>query len=63
MINIGQINPIYGGAYIMISFPEINGIHIDSSNEDVVELGLSVASGTMKYEQILCWVEEHKINQ
>ncbi len=47
----------------MISFLEINGIHIDSSNEDVVELGLSVASGTMKYEQILCWVEEHKINQ
>ncbi len=51
------------GVYIMISFLEINGIHIDSSNEDVVELGLSVASGTMKHEQILCWIEEHKINQ
>ncbi len=50
------------GVYIMISFLEINGIHIESSNEDVIELGLSVASGKMKSEDVLQWIKEHKLN-
>lgn len=33
------------GMYIMISFLELNGIKIDANNDDVVNLGLSVASG------------------
>lgn len=49
------------GMYIMISFLELNGIKIDASNADVVRLGLSVASGNANYDDILNWINEHKI--
>ena len=47
--------------YIMISFLELNGIKIDANNDDVVNLGLSVASGNANYDDILNWINEHKI--
>lgn len=49
------------GMYIMISFLELNGIKIDANNDDVVKLGLSVASGNANYDDILNWINEHKI--
>lgn len=49
------------GMYIMISFLELNGIKIDASNDDVVKLGLSVASGEADYNDILNWINEHII--
>ncbi len=48
--------------YIMLSFLDINGVKIESSNEDVVSLGLSVADGSAKYEEILKWITDHKVN-
>lgn len=50
------------GMYIMLSFLDINGVKIESSNEDVVSLGLSVANGSAKYDEILKWIINHKIN-
>ncbi|MBQ4348493.1 MAG: type II toxin-antitoxin system death-on-curing family toxin [Clostridia bacterium] len=50
------------GMYIMLSFLDINGVKIEATNEDVVTLGLSVADGSAKYEEILCWISTHKIN-
>ncbi len=50
------------GIYVMLSFLDINGVRIEATNEDVVELGLSVAAGTSKYEDILAWITTHKIN-
>lgn len=44
----------------MLSFLEINGIRIDATNEEIVHIGLSVADGSMKYEQLLDWVKQHK---
>lgn len=49
------------GMHIMIVFLESNGIHIESSNNDVVEAGLGVASGNMGYEELLKWVKNHTI--
>lgn len=49
------------GMYIMILFLELNGIKIDANNDDVVNLGLSVASGNANYDDILNWINEHKI--
>lgn len=49
------------GMYIMISFLELNGIRIDATNDDVVNLGLSVADGSSNYDDILKWINEHKI--
>ncbi|MBQ8355893.1 MAG: type II toxin-antitoxin system death-on-curing family toxin [Oscillospiraceae bacterium] len=49
------------GMYIMLTFLEVNGIHMDCTNEDVVHAGLSVAAGTMDYEGLLAWVREHRL--
>lgn len=48
------------GMYIMLSFLEVNGIKMRPSNADVVHAGLGVASGSMKYDDLLAWVNEHK---
>ena len=49
------------GRYVMLTFLEVNGIHVECTNEEVVEAGLSVASGTMDYEALLQWVRDHRI--
>ncbi len=49
------------GVYVMLTFLETNGIEISCTNEDVVEIGLGVASGKISYEQLLEWVKEHRI--
>ena len=49
------------GVYIMLSFLEINGIKIEATNEDIIQIGLSVADGSMKYEELLKWVKKHRI--
>lgn len=49
------------GVYVMLSFLEINGIKIYADDKDVTELGLSVADGTMKYDEILLWIKEHTL--
>lgn len=48
------------GMYVMLTFLEVNGIHMDCTNEDVVEAGLGVASGEMNYEELLVWVKTHQ---
>ena len=50
------------GVYVMLSFLELNGIKLSADNKDVVELGLSVADGSMKYDDIVLWIKKHKIN-
>ena len=46
--------------HIMLTFLEVNGIHMNCTNDDVVHAGLSVADGSMKYEELLAWVREHE---
>ena len=48
------------GMYVMLTFLEVNGIHMVCTNEDVVEAGLGVASGEMNYEELLAWVKTHR---
>ena len=48
------------GMYIMLTFLEVNGVKIDCTNEELVEVGLSLAAGTMDYEELLNWVRTHK---
>ena len=48
------------GVYIMLSFLEMNGIRLQCSDDELVDIGLSVASGRMKYEELLQWVLDHK---
>lgn len=48
------------GVYVMLTFLEAEGIKMNCSNDDVVHLGLSVAAGKMKYEEILNWIYKFK---
>lgn len=49
------------GVYVMLTFLEVNGIRLDCTNEDVVYIGLSVADGSLKYEDLLNWIKAHRI--
>lgn len=49
------------GMYVMLTFLEVNGIHMDCTNDDVAETGLAVASGKMDYDALLQWVRDHRI--
>ncbi len=48
------------GMYVMLTFLEVNGIHMDCTNEEVARVGLGVADGSMEYKDLLKWVQEHK---
>jgi death-on-curing protein len=48
------------GIYIMLIFLEMNGIRIQCTDEELVHIGLSVADGSMKYEDLLQWVRDHE---
>lgn len=49
------------GMYVMLTFLEVNGIRLDCTNEEVAEVGLSVADGTMSYEMLREWVVAHRV--
>ena len=49
------------GVYVMLSFLELNGIRIEASDDDVIKLGLGTADGSMKRDEILAWIMEHKL--
>ena len=48
------------GMYIMLAFLEMNGIRIQCTDDELVHIGLSVADGSMKYDELLQWVRDHK---
>ena len=51
------------GMYVMLAFLEMNGIHITPSDDDVIRLGLAVASGTADYDAILKWIKPFERKQ
>ena len=48
------------GLYVMLSFLEMNGVKITCTDDELVRVGLSVADGSMGYEDLLKWVVEHR---
>ena len=48
------------GMYVLLTFLETNGIKLRPSNEDVARVGLAVAAGEMKYDDILRWILENE---
>lgn len=44
------------GMYVMLIFLEANGIHVVSDNEDITRVGIAIASGEMKYNDVLKWI-------
>lgn len=47
------------GILAMIVFLEINGIEILSTDEELIELGLGLASGSVNDRDLLKWIIEH----
>lgn len=48
------------GIYVMMSFLEMNGIRLCCTDDEIVSVGLSVADGSMGYEDLLQWVIDHR---
>ena len=48
------------GVYVMLSFLEMNGIRIRCTDEELIHIGLSLADGSMTYEDLLSWILEHE---
>ena len=48
------------GMYVLLTFLETNGIKMDPEVSDVARVGLAVASGDMKYEDLLEWILDNK---
>ena len=49
------------GMYVMLTFLEVNGIRLECTNEDIVKAGLGVASGAMTAQDLLDWIQEHRL--
>ena len=48
------------GVYVMLTFLEVNGIRLNATDEELVEIGLSLAQSEMKYEELLAWIKAHE---
>ena len=48
------------GMFVLLVFLEVNGIKLRPSVDDVARVGLAVASGTMKYDDLLEWIIANK---
>lgn len=44
-------------------FLAINGIRMKYTDEDLIEIGLSLADGTTSYQELLDWVRKHTITK
>ena len=48
------------GVFVMLTFLEVNGVRLRPTNEELARVGLAVAAGEMKYEELLSWIRENK---
>ena len=51
------------GMYVMLTFLEVNGIQLQCTDEEIVRTGLSLADGSMGYNELLAWIREHATPQ
>lgn len=47
------------GTLAMLVFLEINGIEVKCTDDELIELGLGLADGTVNNEDLLGWIIEH----
>ena len=48
------------GIYVLLTFLEVNGISLEATDEELIEVGLSLAKSEMKYEELLAWIKTHE---
>ncbi|MCM1461968.1 MAG: type II toxin-antitoxin system death-on-curing family toxin [Bacteroides sp.] len=47
------------GIHVMLIFLELNGVQLDYTQKELIDLGLGVASGNLNVGDILNWLTEH----
>lgn len=47
------------GVFVMIIFLELNGIVLNQTDDEIVKLGLGVASSELDYDEILEYIRNH----
>ena len=48
------------GVLFLLVYLEVNGVFISATNDEIVELGLGLAEGKIRYDELLDWVNTHK---
>ena len=48
------------GVYVMLTFLEVNGIRIECTDNELIDLGLGTAAGKIDYEELLSWILSHE---
>ena len=51
------------GILVMLSFLAINGVQLKYTDDELIEIGISLASDKMSYSELLLWIKNHKVNQ
>lgn len=49
------------GAHAMLVFLSLNGIELEYTQEELSDMVLNVASGTLQFEDMLMWIIKHQI--
>lgn len=47
------------GMMAMLTFLELNGVHVDCSDEELIQAGFALADGSMDDKQLLQWLINH----
>ena len=47
------------GVLVMLTFLKINGVNLSLTDMDVIDIGLSLADGSMDYDKLLKRLEKH----
>ena len=47
------------GMYVMLTFLEVNGVKVNFTNEEIVDIGMKIASSKMSYEELLKEIKTH----
>ena len=50
------------GLLVMLCFLTINEIYLKFTDQELIVIGLSLADGKTTYEQLVSWVNSHKLN-
>ena len=47
------------GMYVMLTFLEVNGLNVNFTNDEIVNIGMKIASSKMSYEELLDEIKSH----
>ena len=50
------------GVLVALTFLAINGVSLLPTSDEVIRMGLGIASGEMDYQGLLAWIRKHRNN-